>query len=52
MYLKQALKDSSESVILCQVAVGNGEVEVDTAQASMAEALSIGLFRLESLSAS
>ena len=52
MYLKQALRDSSESVILCQVAVDNGEVEVDIAQASMAEALSIGLFRLESLSGS
>ena len=52
MYLKQALRDSSESVILCQVAVDNGEVEVNTAQASMAEALSIGLFRLESLSGS
>lgn len=51
MYLKQALKESSERVIVCQVAVDNGEVEVDTAQASMAEALSIGLFRLESLSA-
>ena len=49
MYLKQAQKEISERVNLCQVAVNSGEDEVESAQASMTEDLSNGLIRLDSL---